>query len=542
MLRTSSVRQENLSGQKFLSSEESTARTHRVRGLSIFLFFCGVFSFLYLNLFRWPGVPIFRFGDENFFWVYASRMRSGEQFLRDFHQFTPPGVNLCYLAFFRLFGESVRSTSWSVLCLGFALTLVCFLVARQLMRLAMAMLTALACAVLLYGDRFDATHHWFSSLAAVLAVWSLFPSRSKTRIVLAGSLLALSAFCTQTAGAMATLACCLALMLEHRLGDVSWRLVARRITLLLISEISVWTLLSWRYLLAAGAGRYWYFQVLYPSRYVHFPDGFLFPRFGPPHHLRSWISFTDHLFVYFLILLILPAVVLFVRRRPASPKHTMPVALLTSLSVFLTLEIITRLNWNRMHAIAMPALILLAWMVSQRVKTERVLMPLGWGLLGVLALAIVVTTQLHPYQQITLPTGQAMMEPEDLVEADWLMRHTAAGDRFLEVAHMRFYLPLQLREVGASDVLLPYEVTLPEWVTETVKDLREQKVEYILWAPRMGIFHVGDPPASQIDTLGPLRTYMRSAYVRVKLFDNGDEIWERVAEARTAVPLRDTSR
>src|SRR5580698_2860664 len=136
------------------------------------------FLYLYTNLFGVSSIPIFAYGDESFFWEYASRMLSGQVFLRDFHQFTPPGVDLFYLWVFRLFGESVRSTSWATPFLGLALTIVCYLVARQMMKWQMATVAALACLVLLYGDTFDATHHWFSSFFALVAILVLCPARS----------------------------------------------------------------------------------------------------------------------------------------------------------------------------------------------------------------------------------------------------------------------------------------------------------------------------------------------------------------------------
>src|ERR1700733_6711395 len=58
--------------------------------------------FLFTALFSLSGIPYFRTGDEDFFWTYASRMLSGQVFLKDFHQFTPPGTDIVYAAFFRL--------------------------------------------------------------------------------------------------------------------------------------------------------------------------------------------------------------------------------------------------------------------------------------------------------------------------------------------------------------------------------------------------------------------------------------------------------
>jgi hypothetical protein len=110
-----------------------TSEINRSRLAYALLFSLGIFLYLYTNLFGIFRSAIFRYGDENFFWEYASRMQSGQIFLKDFHQFTPPGTDLFYLLIFRLFGAGIESTSWAALFLGLALTLVCFLASRQIM-------------------------------------------------------------------------------------------------------------------------------------------------------------------------------------------------------------------------------------------------------------------------------------------------------------------------------------------------------------------------------------------------------------------------
>ena len=128
-------------------------------------------AYLYTSLFSLGGTPYFRTGDEDFFWAYGCRLLSGQVFLRDFHQFTPPGIDLVYAAVFHLYGSGVRSTDCTILCLGVALAIACFFCARTILPPDMAALAALLCLVVLYGDRMDATHHWFSSLAIYWRLW-----------------------------------------------------------------------------------------------------------------------------------------------------------------------------------------------------------------------------------------------------------------------------------------------------------------------------------------------------------------------------------
>lgn len=146
-------------------------------------------------------------GRRSLFWTYGWRMLQGQVFLRDFHQFTPPGTDLVYETVFRYFGSGMQSINWTLVGLGVALTVVSFIASLQVVRIELAALAAVLCFLFLYADRFDGTHHWFSSLANLLAVIVLSRTRTFRRIAAAGFLLAVSAFFTQTAGVMGLLAC-----------------------------------------------------------------------------------------------------------------------------------------------------------------------------------------------------------------------------------------------------------------------------------------------------------------------------------------------
>ncbi len=508
--------------------KERQSEGNRSRIVRALLFSGWVFLYLYTNLFGISRIAIFRYGDENFFWEYASRMQSGQVFLRDFHQFTPPGTDLFYLLIFRLFGASTESTSWAALFLGLALTLVCFLASRQIMNSQMAIVSALACLVLLYGDSFDATHHWFSLLLALLAILLLSPARSPFRIASAATGIALAAFCTQTTGMMTLLACCASIVWERRLGTALWGLVLARLALLVLGTGLVWTLLSWRFIADAGFSHYWYAQIIYPRQYLHYPHEFLNPNLGHPGGIRSAISFARRGIVYIVLIVVSPYVLYYCARRTQwlSDKE-MPLVLLAFLGICLMLEVITRLTWNRMEAAAIPSVILGVWIVSWTESVEKRGRPLCWLLLCGLILEQSLSTQLSPYQKLALPAGNTLLRADDAEEASWLVEHTRPGDWFFEVALMRFYISLKLRNPAFIDTLLPLETTCPEWVTETVDSLAQKKVQYLLWSPKMTLRHVQDSSTSAADHLEPLRIYMRVHYCPVMLFKSGDEIWEK---------------
>ena len=117
--------------------------------------------------------------------------------------------------------------------------------------------------------------------------------------------------------------------------------------------------------------------------------------------------------------------------------------------------------------------------------------------------------------------GNALLRADDAEEARWLVEHTHPGDRFFEVALMRFYIPLKLRHPVSIDTLLPLEATRPEWVKEAVGDLVQKNVKCLFWSPRMTLRHVQDSRISTSDHLEPLRIYMQENYCLVRLF----KIW-----------------
>lgn len=84
------------------SAAGATLRTKHARTFAWMALDVAVsFLYLYTSLFSVTGIPHLRSGDEGFFWTYAARLLDGQVFLKDFHQFTPPGTDLVYAAVFR---------------------------------------------------------------------------------------------------------------------------------------------------------------------------------------------------------------------------------------------------------------------------------------------------------------------------------------------------------------------------------------------------------------------------------------------------------
>jgi hypothetical protein len=200
--------------------------------------------YLYLNLFTFTNVPFLLGGDQTFFWIYAVRLLHGEKVYRDFFQFTPPGADLFYLALFRLFGPHVWVTNFAVLLLGVALCWVCFFLAQRLMERNLAFLAILLSLVFVYRDRPDATHHRFSMLAGLCAVRAVMPVRTLRRIAIAGVLLGVASFFTQTTGVAGLLAVIASFAWEHASRGRLWEPVLKQQLFLCIAFGLAWIFLS----------------------------------------------------------------------------------------------------------------------------------------------------------------------------------------------------------------------------------------------------------------------------------------------------------
>lgn len=485
--------------------------------------------FLYASLFSLSGTPRFRSGDESFFWTYAVRLLSGQIFLRDFHQFTPPGTDLVYAAVFRVFGTSVRTIDGITLGLGVALASGTYVCAGTILRPSRAALAALLAVVLIFGDRMDATHHWFSSIANLLAVACLVRRRTAQRIVAAGVLLALAAFFTQTRGAVGLLAVSAAFVFEWRNREISARTLALRTALLGSVTAAVWMALSWHFIAQAGLANYWNSQVAYLPKDAGFPMGFLVPHFTVPTSPNGVLILLERLAIYGILLVASPWVVaLCLRRGSEDLENRTGLFLLGSLGVWQLLEVIFALNWNRGAAVAIPSTILAVYLIGRRDDARRSKLVAGsWCLLAALIAAKTAPLQWHHYPRVALPTGDALFEQQDAEEFRWLAGHTHPGDAFLEVANTRLYAPMELRNPSPVDLLTRGSYTLPAWDGEVVEGLEQSRTRYVLWSERSGIGSVSEMDATAHDQLDPLRVYLQSRYQRVQVFANGDEVWER---------------
>ena len=234
------------------------------------------------------------------------------------------------------------------------------------------------------------------------------------------------------------------------------------------------------------------------------------------------------LFVYFSLAIYLPILWCCWRKRNVVDRsQNVRVVFLALLGFFLMLEVITRANTIRIFAVASPAVLLLGWLIT-RLKNDSWQRFVSIG--AVIAVSCLAAIQIHgrqhgQYTVVELPSGTMALPARQYEEYSWIMHHTSPGDYFFESNWLDMYFPLALRDPIFAEGLMPKERPRPEMVTLTVTQVEEKQVRYVLWAPQWsGSIEDPSPP---LDCLTPLRTYLKTHYVRAFIFSNHDEVWER---------------
>jgi hypothetical protein len=503
--------------------------TRRVGWVLILSLVAGV-AYLYLNLFSLPRTPYLLSGDQVYFWMDAQRMLDGGRIYQDFFQFTPPGADLVYLAMFKAFGLNVWVTNAVVLVLGVVLCWLCFALASELMERRSALLATALFLVLIYGKLMNATHHLFSALAILIAVKICMRATTAVRIVIAGGLLGVASFFTQTHGVAALLAFAVFLVWKRVRSRESWTEVLRQEGLLLLGFAAALALLSAHFLAAVGWRELWYFQVTYARRFVVYSLHGSFLGLPDSFGWHALPMLAPYLVIYLMIAIVYPVALRRCWQRRHDPLFPWEkVALLSTVGFFLLVEVCFRLNWLRLFSVAMPAVILFVFGLDEMPRVRRcaaVVMYLGMFCL--VARQTLLSVHVHS-QTIELPGGVVVVTPQMYEKLRWMTLHTQPGDYFFQAPWPGMYLPLRLRNPLFVDQILAGEGTRPEEIALAIQQLEMKRVQYVLWARRLD--DTGDLPIGMRDNVAPLREYLHGAYGEEKTFPDGDEVWKRKESA-----------
>ena len=479
--------------------------------------------YLYLNLFVSAAVPILLSGDQVFFWMNGQRMLFGEYPYRDFFQFTPPGTDFFYFSLFKLFGPKIWALNASVLIVGVALSLVCFLIAKQIMSRKMSVLMTFLFVVLLYGKTLNATHHWFSVLAIMGALAILVPRMTLSRMMVAGVLLGASSFFTQTHAVFALIALMLALAWQS--PALKGRLWKYQVSLLMPFLLTVLAL-NLPVVSVVGVKQLWFCQFTYVREFmVHGAETAIL---GMPV-VANWrelsplaiaARYAEFIFVY-LLLPIVYSLVLIRCRRDSRLRSDSRIIMLLLTGILLLLEVAFSLNWLRLYAVAMPAIILFGWLVDIQ-KLNRYFALLLWVLVMGLALSQVLRHR-HNYVVADLPAGRAAVPLKDFQKLSWMQQRLTPGEFLFQADWPGMYIPLGVHNPTFLDTADTTQVG--EWTQRAIEQLEAKQVHYVVWSSRLD--SPPDPHQPPLEYLSLLRSYILQKFSIVQTFADGEQVWER---------------
>jgi hypothetical protein len=482
---------------------------------------------LYLDAFIFPHTPIYQGDTAPIFLLEATKMLQGQMIYRDFFQFTLPGTQLSYLLLFKCFGVRAWIPSATWVALGTALACTSYVISKQILRGSLVYLPSLLFLGAAYTTEPDPTHHWFSTLACMLAVAALMPARTPTRLAVAGALCGVATLFTQSRGVVAIAGFAVFLLWEWhtKRRGTDW---LKTSALYLIVPFAAATLpavvyLAWKVGPILFVNCTVVFLVKYWSKwfwgtiYVYGAD---FPIF------TDWLEVPAIILWTFMHVLLPFVYVLFYvqyrRRAKAHPEEPWDrAALIGILGFFLFLGIAFSPVWFRLISVAPPALILLIWLIQSSDGVSRYVTNTIWaaGIVALVAPAIIVQTGWKGY--IQSPTGRvALLDPLHYQKYVWLKQHTHPGDFFFQADDCDEYFLFNLRNPAEVSFVTDSTYTRPEQVQNAVAMIEKRHVQMVMWSAWLD---VPQSPGADGSAESALRAYLHTHYHPVKAFDDENE-------------------
>ncbi len=511
------------------AKEKESGRAQQALGVGVILIAA---VFLYLHLFIPPFTPIWTDGDQYMFLEDAHKMTGGQVPYRDFLQVAFPATDYLYLGMFKVFGLRMWISDAMLVIVGTLLAYVSYFVSRRLGLEYAAALPPLLFLSVVYRERLDATHHWYSVLASMAALAILLDRRSFPRLIVAGVLCGIAAAFTQSRGLLVLFALAGFVLWEGRSARTSFRERIWRLLALAGSFAIALGLIVGPVVHASGLKSFIFSTLTFAVRY--YPAwpvandwrGYLI---GLPAFLH-WRQFPA-LLGFILVHALLPAAYLlffwrFHRLRQHSATESCNRLLLLALvGSALFFSVASAPTWARLYYVSLPALILFVWWLRSRKELNRRVMPLLVLLAVILTIAYPITEQLHSRFYLDLPTGRiAFLNQDAYRRYDWVASHTRRGDYFFALSP-EFYFPLDLRNPAPVQYVSPYEYTRPEQVQEVISGLEKHHVTVLLWSEDLDV-----SKGIAGDHLNPLRAYIRRHYRVVNGFPSYFEACIRINE------------
>ena len=515
---------------------DSTERLSRSLGLFALI---GALIFLYLRTFLFPATPYLAQGDQILFFARAAHMAHGQIPYRDFLEIVTPGTDLLYAAGFRLFGiHAWIIQAWDTL-LGLALFWVITQIAGRLFRGPLVLLPALLFLVFDFNTGLDATHHWYSTLAALVAISVLMGGANLRRIFAAGALCGIATLFTQTQGVLVFAALVVYLLWLRRSDPDSPSYFVQLSTLILPFLVVVSSVLGY-YICKAGFHTVFFDLILIPVRYlssgeVNSPRTYLH-QIPPVHAPSDIVRLIPVLFIYAIVPYVyFWGIYQLWRKRTEQTeviRQNLVLLHLAGLALFLAVASGPRLF--RLCTVAPPAILIFVWLLNQQGSTFRVVRNLLAFVAVGYALFLTTYRQTHQRFILNLPIGRtAFINAQEFHEFQWMSQHTQPSEVFFNQMTLALYLALE--NPTSTEFINDDGLTRPEQVAAAIQAFQHQPPHFIM------LFPESTDSSKSENNSGPFRRYVHDNYHMVQIFTLNpgplrEELWELGRPAETGEP------
>ena len=498
------------------------------RGYIIAIIAACTFMACYLRDFVLPSVPVMLWADQILYATNGTRMIAGQMPYRDFFEFLPAGTDLVYAGLFRAFGVYLWIPNLVMVVLATSSVVLVTLAARKVLRGAAVVLPALfAVGFGLYGG-LDATHHWFSTVAALAAMVVLLHGTGWRYVAVAGFLCGVTASFTQSKGAAVTLGFLIYLLwkptTEQEPAERRWRRCLVLCGAALVSFLPV----NGYYIVKLGFEEWCRWVIVFPFRYYPTVPGQTWsaPIMDFRNHtgLMKWIGGS---FLYVAVPMTYIGS-LYVMRRERGKDRSQPwdgLLLISITGISMFLAVTPSLSIMRASAVSFPATILLGWGLEHWSQWLRWVKIAAVFLSIVCATDMALSTQRIRWNYLDLPAGRtAIREPGKYELYLWMKEHTHPGQDYFGISTLS--LPLWLECPAPIHAPGPWEYYRPEHIERSVAALESHRVPLLVLRHQPQFRNAA---GYEPEHLRPLEDYVETHYRQVKVFATGDEIWERMA-------------